>query len=600
MSININNVNFSLATSLTGASGLDADTNKFFKLDRYLGDDIVLPYSFDEVKIKTNDLCIADNFNASLFKLYYNLCYLNAQSKIASNDIPTTYSAFYASSLTTGSSGIGYHNSSNSSDYLIGQLSAVGDGTTSSNTVLSALVDGAFTQSLGSKDKSVGFVANSASLIAFHSNPSNNFAELKINTRTIEDKTNLQFTEIKSLTINSKKELFVLDDTLIHKFDVTGVLTDNPAISGIGKLLIKTIGGFNSDILIKDKFSDPISIDTGKEDKIYVLDKGAGGYKVFDKDLNHIETVSKVNDFRTRVAGTEVVDLSVDKITEHVYVLTENGIIIEYDENNLFVDQYDNADSIADDEVFTKLTQSRKNDNILYVLTNKSMFKKFKSKLSKSIGSFKFESNRIILDKFTFVDVLDTDDLSKDFVFVGGEHRRGGVSNFLGTLQGDLISKSVSDFVDSDIGVVFQFDELVQYKTISREINKSRMFPLSSVYIDNEEYVSGWVVNKSLHKFLYNHELIIDSIYGKFKAQYDGLGRSEYVDIDYLTERDENLFNFNTDKNYFVGLNENILAETINRPLKMIYSLQESILKLHQEKYTNVYPNSDHITGIKI
>ena len=180
MSININNVNFSLATSLTGASGLDADTNKFFKLDRYLGDDIVLPYSFDEVKIKTNELCIADNFNASLFKLYYNLCYINAQSKIASNDIPTTYSAFYASSLVTGSTGIGYHNSANSSDYLIGQLSAVGDGTTSSNTVLSALVDGAFTQSLGSKDKSVGFVANSASLIAFHSNPNNNFAELKI------------------------------------------------------------------------------------------------------------------------------------------------------------------------------------------------------------------------------------------------------------------------------------------------------------------------------------------------------------------------------------------------------------------------------------
>ena len=68
----------------------------------------------------------------------------------------------------------------------------------------------------------------------------------------------------------------------------------------------------------------------------------------------------------------------------------------------------------------------------------------------------------------------------------------------------------------------------------------------------------------------------------------------------FYTERDENIFNFNADKNYFVGLNENILAETINRPLKMIYSLQESILKLHQEKYTNVYPNSDHITGIKI
>lgn len=536
MSINVNNVNFSLSTAITGTTGLDFDTNKFFELDRYLGDDLSLPYSFNEVKIKTNDLCVADNINASIFKLYYNLCYLNAQSKIASNNFPNSYAGFYAGSLVTGSSGIAFHQSTHPSDYLVGQLSAYGNGSTSSNTVLSAIVDGAFTQSIGSKDKSVGFVANSAALIAFHANHNNNFGELKLNTRVIESKTNLNFTQIKGLTINSKKELFVLDDTLIHKFDVTGILTDNPAISGIGRFLIKSIGGKSTNILVKDKFDNPIAIDTGKDDKIYVLDKGANGYKIFDKNLNHISTLSRVNDFNNRLAGTEVVDISVDKTTEHIYILAANGTILEYDSTDLFVNRYDITDPIAEGETFVKIVQSRRDENILYVLTTNSLFKKFKTKLSKSIGPFKLENNKIVPDKLTFVDVLDTDDLSKDYIFVGGEHMRGGVTQFTGTNTVAVGEKNVSDFVDSDIGFVFQFNEIIEYKTVTREINKNKMFALSSVYVDTDEYVCSWVVNKAMHKFLYNHELIIDSIHGKFKAQYDGLGRSQFIDIDYLTE----------------------------------------------------------------
>ena len=147
-------------TATVTVTGVDVDASNAFTLDRYLGDELVLPYSYDEIKIKSNESCVADNINACFYKLYYNFLYLNSQTKIASNNFPTVYSGYIAGTMSSGTSGVGWHLPANPMTYLRSQLSANGDGTTSGTTVLSGLIDGAFTQSLGSKNKSVGFVAN--------------------------------------------------------------------------------------------------------------------------------------------------------------------------------------------------------------------------------------------------------------------------------------------------------------------------------------------------------------------------------------------------------------------------------------------------------
>ena len=54
------------------SSTIDADVANGFKLDRYLGDTLLLPYDFEAIRVRPNELCVSDNINASLYKIYYN------------------------------------------------------------------------------------------------------------------------------------------------------------------------------------------------------------------------------------------------------------------------------------------------------------------------------------------------------------------------------------------------------------------------------------------------------------------------------------------------------------------------------------------------
>ena len=96
--MNTNNTlpDLSIGTTLSGT--IDIDIAKFFDLDRYLAEPLTLPYTFEDVKVKPNELCTADNINASLYKLHYNFLYLNAQTRIASNNFPLSgdYKGYFA------------------------------------------------------------------------------------------------------------------------------------------------------------------------------------------------------------------------------------------------------------------------------------------------------------------------------------------------------------------------------------------------------------------------------------------------------------------------------------------------------------------------
>lgn len=565
-------INTTLPTTvIRTVTGFDGEVSNSFTFDRYLGDPLSLPYSYNEIKIKTNELCVADNINASFHKLHYNFLYLNAQTRVASNHFPTIYDGFLASTETTGSSSISWYDSSTVTNHLSTQLSAYGDGSTSNGTILSGLVDCAVVHGVGTARRYVGFAANSGTLIGFHaSEPTDNSADILFAKKTIEDATSLPFQNIKSVAINSDKNLFVLDNVLIHKFDVNSVLTSNPATSAIGRFLIKSIGGVGTSIFDKDKFNTPIAIDIGKDDKVYVLDQEHRGYKIYDRDLNWISTASKRGDFINELSGSPVVDISVDDINEHAYVLSKGGAILEYDKDHFLINTHILKDKIDSGEVYKKIVQSRKYDNLLYVLTDKALYKKFKTKMSRSIGAFKLTENNIKSDTLTFVDIMISDVLSYDFVFLGAEITFSNVG--------------------SSVGAIYKFNEDINYKTISRQSYKLNLFPLSSVDVANDEYVTSWVVNKSIHKFLYNHMLFRDSVFGKYVGVYDGLGRPQYVGVDYLTEKDKNLFDYSTGINNFVGLNEVVLAETLNRSLKEIYDLQVEFLEMCEEKYNNVFP----------
>jgi len=212
--------NNSLDTAVIGTSGLDGEIAQHFTLDRYLGDTLTLPYTFEDVKIKTNELCTADNVNAAIYKLHYNFLYINAQTKLADNNFPRNYKGYVSSNNLTGKDNVTWTRSPSADT---DNLTNIGTG----GTLLSGIVAGAFAQSIDSQVEYVGVVATSAALIGYRSNFADDTANVNLNKQAIEDASGLEFTNIKSMQFNSEKRLFVIDGSNIHKFNVDSVLTSN-------------------------------------------------------------------------------------------------------------------------------------------------------------------------------------------------------------------------------------------------------------------------------------------------------------------------------------------------------------------------------------
>ena len=128
---------------------------------------------------------------------------------------------------------------------------------------------------------------------------------------------------------------------------------------------------------------------------------------------------------------------------------------------------------------------------------------------------------------------------------------------------------------------------------------KTDVYSLSAININSNEYVTSWVVNKSLHKIIYNHLIFRDNILFKYDGLYDEVGRIQLTDTRHLRETDRNLFGYTTDLNSFIGINLPVFAETINRPLKKIHDLQVQLLDMCEENVTNKFPYAVQVTELK-
>jgi|10_taG_2_1085330.scaffolds.fasta_scaffold01504_11 hypothetical protein len=572
----INVTTLPLTTAVFSTTGIDLEISTSFDLDRYLGDTLTLPYAYEDLKIKSNELCIADNINAALKKLHHNFLYINANTKIASNDFPKRYKGFVASNSAIGSNDVTWYPSTSSTSVLANELSAPRIGTNSS--ILSGLVTGAFTEVTDATLGYVYVVAGSASLIGVSTDINTNNASINLNKTTIEDATALTFTDIRSIEFNSQNHLFVVDNYNIHKFDISSVLTTNRAVSSIGRFLIKTIGGRSKDIYDKDKFNKPISVAIGNDDDVYILDQNDKGFKVYDKDLNWKVTSSRGKDYIDANAGL-LVSIAVDKTTDYVYILSDDGKVFEYTDEFKLNNVYILTDPLATDEKYRQLVFSKTSSDIVYFLTDKSLFKKFKAKLTKSIGAFRLEDNSITGETLAFVGVLNTDRTDYDYVHLGSNQE---YTNVVGP-----------------IGKISRFDETVNYRTIVNDDYKIDTFPLSAIYVNSKEFVTSWVINKSFHKIIYNHLLFRDNIHFVYEGAYDSVGRVQHTNTRYIRSTDLNLSTYTTDLNNFVGINEPMFAEVVNRPLRQIYDLQISLLDMCKEVITNKHPYATQVTELK-
>ena len=230
--------------------------------------------------------------------------------------------------------------------------------------------------------------------------------------------------------------------------------------------------------------------------------------------------------------------------------------------------------------VISLITFSEINTNIFYVLTDKSLYKKFVSRPDLSIGAYK-TTNILNLpavsgtESFSFFSAV-SGIADRETLFLGSE---------------TLNANYAPPVTNSTVGKIFiEPFEKTNYKSLIYDFYKTQTYDLSSVDINMNEYVSSYMVNKALYKLLYNHMIFNDHLHSKFTGQYLNTGQVELTNIAYLHANETNTLNLSAEQDYFVGINEPCIASVINRCIKKIYDLQLEITHNMQTKITNKYP----------
>ena len=144
---------------------------------------------------------------------------------------------------------------------------------------------------------------------------------------------------------------------------------------------------------------------------------------------------------------------------------------------------------------------------------------------------------------------------------------------------------------------IYEFDVSNIYKTIIYDRYKDSCYNLQQIKVHKDEFVSNWVINKCLTKLVYNHVLLYNNLHSQFTFVRDDYGTPTYKDVEYNVKMPKIFKDINFDKpnNMFVGINEGVVCETLNRPLEEIYHMQQALIELCRDKYVDVYPKKTKV-----
>jgi len=315
------------------------------------------------------------------------------------------------------------------------------------------------------------------------------------------------------------------------------------------------MGGLGT-YLDQNLFYEPRSIDVCNSD-LFVLDSGNACVKRYDKDLNWRTTYRLFRDFLSAYP----VHLSHDS-TGNMYVLTTNETILKYDNN------FQNKTTIhldklsAFDSTYKKVIFSKYDPNIFYVLATGDVFKRLVDQPVDEIGKYLFYLYRV-----------DTDETYTGF-------------DTISTFNGDInITFSRSNSGTGKFSA--WFDNLNLFSVLNAD--EFDIYSLEDIKISHEEYLQNWVFNKALSKLILNHMRLRDQIFGKFLSRVDSYGNITFRGTRYFTPEEYATINyFQQDITNFIGMNEILQNNIINRCLERIYNIQVAMLNVLQaEKQIN-------------
>ena len=545
-----------------------------------------LPYSVDDITISHNDFAVADVYNDSIKKLYANYLFLIANAEIVSDNTPISAAPNFIKLRTNGTV----------ETQSVGTTPNIGLGQT---TALSALKETFIVSQTDNTGKLLYFNYSKDVSCVYETNTDITTVTGLLSTNEVEFNKTFKFKNVVSVD-TSDNYLFVLDKgaNTVYKFDISGLITSDKALKRTnftdkkrpGRYLLKTIGG-EGIAHSRNKIKNANSISVYK-DRIYILDNGNSSIKIFDLEFNFIDELSSPSFFNNPNYG-ELVSIVVDQFSDtsdfaQGYVLSSRGRIITYDiiNNRLkspvaLYDYYDtrvNLLSATDlSNSFKKIVNSKIKKNILYICNQGRIYKYYKTNLKTSIAELDVSGANITIGKNTDNQEI----LSFDTTLHAGK---------------EYIAVTTVNYPDLEVSTYMFVDEHETTKLYNEDFY-TNYFTLSNILVLPQEVVNNITFNKTTKKLIYNHYSFFENLNKKIYSFYNTIsGIAPYPALSAIVPHQfEKPIALEENKNLFIGVNEPLLTDIINRPLKLLYEQQAALFDLIKENSLNSNPPVDQI-----
>ena len=524
---------------------------KFFYADRDVNDTMTLPYSFKDIKIKPNDLAVAHTINGSFSKLYDNLLYIISQSRLAQSIIPNKASYInYLATMTPASAG--------AIQSYASTLLPANSGTTSTS-ILTGVKSGQFFTHTLSSGTNCGIVVaqkeENDEIIMLEDIDS--VINIKSVTTNTDNFTTRQLVSADNMVVD-EEVLYILNskNRVVYKYDILGLSQSdssyfNPASKIDGKLLMDILGGFG-DINDNVRFNAPAVISVDSSNNLYVVDTDtassavSAAVKKYDKNMNF----KSAHDITGNLKGQTPKDMVFSR--SRFYLLTDTSVH-EFSTNFVTLNEWVLSDKLESNESYSRIIMSNENNNVVYIASNKSIYKKFISKLDKGIGKFSFTDRSMNI----------SDDIDVSFV------------SSVSSTNGEVIYVG-----DNKHGVIYKFDENTDYQECIPSTFENTFITFDRIKIKSDEFINHIVYNKALAKLYYNHGSVANNISTRVTGEYGTDGILRFKSLRYLLPNEvlsrTTVAPITLDN--YVGVNEVVMSSVINRTLEQIYKEQLRIV----------------------
>lgn len=503
----------------------DADT--FFDYISATTNNYSLPYSRNQL-VQSNDWVVADNINAAINAIYSNFQYLEDLCHRPDIRGDETIIAWLGTSALTW---IPYDYSllgSSNNDFISTYGNQLVQITTTDLEYLSASGFNSIVD-LAVKDDAVGnklYVIDTTSVVLLSSDAD---ATVLLSTNNIQF--NKTFNTPVSIDVDSLENIYVADsgNNEVYKFRYLN-----------SQLVLQTsIGGLGT---INDKYriNVPNQVRIDSQDRIIISDRDNYAIKIYDELLTWVTTISTVS------AQGKVQALTVDKKDDTIYTVTDTKYLQRYTKEGTLI----GSTLIASINPNVRHAFIDYSSNYLYVVC---------------VGNaYKFTRDGLFL---------------KELVVPLGD----------ATAANEIVTGRSDEHNQTFIGSrtkIFRIDStppIVSIKPYTTDL----YYSFDEIKVEPKEGVEDWVYNKSLNRLVHNHLVFARNIFASFIRGVDTANTLQYFVVG--TRDYTETLTFDITDDLYVGMNEPVLVNVINRTLNTIYDFQVKALSAISPEIQTVY-----------